>query len=229
MRETDLYPSVKAFLEGSGYTVMGEVRGCDVVAGRGGTVEVIVELKRGFTLDLLLQGVNRLSLCERVYLAVPSPTTPAQRRSWGARQRDAVKLCRRVGLGLMLVTTATGRVEVLAETGTYHPRTDKARQRRLADEFQRRRGDPTPGGVTGTPIMTAYRQDAAAIVHLLKAEGPLPVADIRRQTGIARAATIVQSNHYGWFQRVARGVYAVSDIGQTAALGAAVTGVSAPA
>jgi len=34
MLETDLYPPVKAFLEGQGYDVKGEVQDCDVVAIR---------------------------------------------------------------------------------------------------------------------------------------------------------------------------------------------------
>ena len=48
--ESDLYAPVKALLEGQGYVVKGEVRGCDVVAVRGGEPPVIVELKRVFGL-----------------------------------------------------------------------------------------------------------------------------------------------------------------------------------
>jgi hypothetical protein len=71
-REEQLYGPVKAFLEGQGYAVKGEVRGCDLVARRGDEPPVIVELKRAFTLELLLQGVDRLALSERVYVAVPA-------------------------------------------------------------------------------------------------------------------------------------------------------------
>ena len=35
MKETDLYPPVKAFLEAQGYEVKGEVGDCDLVAVRG--------------------------------------------------------------------------------------------------------------------------------------------------------------------------------------------------
>ena len=35
MREHDLYPPVKAFLEAPGYAVKGEIDSCDVVAIRG--------------------------------------------------------------------------------------------------------------------------------------------------------------------------------------------------
>ena len=42
MKETDLYPPVKRYLEGQGYTVKGEIDGCDVVAVRRGDEPVVV-------------------------------------------------------------------------------------------------------------------------------------------------------------------------------------------
>src|SRR5512137_2934537 len=71
--EDMLYRPVKRFLERQGYEVKGEVCGCDLVGRRGDEPAVIVELKLRFNLTLLLQGVDRLALSERVYLAVPRP------------------------------------------------------------------------------------------------------------------------------------------------------------
>ena len=70
--ETALYAPVKRFLEGRGYEVKGEVCGCDVVAVRTGTAAsvAVVELKLGVTLDLMLQGVDRMALADEVWLAV---------------------------------------------------------------------------------------------------------------------------------------------------------------
>src|SRR5436190_22187815 len=92
--ESDLYAPVKALLEGQGYSVKGEVRGCDVVAVRGDEPPLIVELKRTFGMGLVLQGVNRLSLSDAVYLAVGT---------WPKNLRAVKKLCRRLGFGLMIV------------------------------------------------------------------------------------------------------------------------------
>src|SRR5215213_8032322 len=85
--ETALYAPVKRFLEARGYQVKGEVCGCDLFARRRVDDQgddrideppVIVELKLRFTLALLLQGIDRLAVSERVYLAVPRPPRRAR-------------------------------------------------------------------------------------------------------------------------------------------------------
>ena len=102
--EAALYSPVKQFLERQGYEVKGEVRGCDLVARRGDEPPVIVELKLRFNLPLVLQGVDRLALTERVYLAVPRPRAARPRAGPLAPERPEIrKLCRRLGLGLILV------------------------------------------------------------------------------------------------------------------------------
>src|SRR5438477_9318086 len=79
LRETALYMPVKQFLERRGYEVKAEVRGCDLVARRGDEPLVVVELKLRLNLTLILQGVDRLALTERVYLALPRPAAPRRR------------------------------------------------------------------------------------------------------------------------------------------------------
>jgi len=95
--EQQLYPPVEAFLEGQGYAVKGEVNGCDLVAVRGEEPPLIVELKTSFSLPLVFQGVARQALSDNVYLAVP----PFSGRT--NRKKDALGLCRRLGLGLLMV------------------------------------------------------------------------------------------------------------------------------
>jgi hypothetical protein len=212
-REATLYSPVKAFLESRGYEVKGEVQGCDIVARRGDEPPVIVELKLRFNLALVLQGVNRLALTERVYLAVPRPPSARRRRSRGLNpdSPDVRKLCRRVGLGLILVG---GRnVEVLEEPGPYKPRMATARVLRLKEEFDRRLGDANVGGTTGVPIITAYRQDALRCVHTLAFGGPMRIGALRAATGVPGAARILQRNVYGWFTRIERGTYTLSEGG----------------
>ena len=56
--ETALYLPVKRFLEKLGFTVKGEVGGCDLVALSGDDPPIVVigELKQSFNLELILQA-----------------------------------------------------------------------------------------------------------------------------------------------------------------------------
>lgn len=197
--ETELYAPVKAFLEAQGYVVKGEVRGCDVVGVRDAGEPVVVELKRGFSLELVLQGVDRLALSPLVYLAVGA---------WPRRLSEVRRLCRRLGLGLMIVRR--GQVEVATDPVPYVPRRDRKATARLLGEHARRRGDPNSGGSTRVPVMTAYRQEALRCATLLEANGPMSLAALRAAGDVPAAAKILQRDVYGWFERRARGIYALS-------------------
>ena len=209
-RESDLYPPVKAFLEAQGYEVKGEIGGCDAVGRRGDEPPVIVELKLQFNLGLVLQGVDRLSLTDRVYLAV---ARPRGRRAAGAcvYHRGVRTLCRRLGLGLMTVETSPPGVEVLLDPEPYRPRKEAKRLGRLLGEHARRAGDPTRGGVTRTPIVTAYRQEALRCALLIR-DGECRSLKALRETGVVpNAPSILQRDVYGWFQRVSRATYTLTE------------------
>lgn len=220
-REVDLYPPVKAFLEGQGYEVKAEVQGCDVVAVRGDEPPVIVELKTAFSLPLVLQGVDRLALSPDVYLAVGVPARPAPGSLWRRERRGIRKLCRRLGLGLLAVHEPTARrpalVEPLLDPVPYRPRPERRRQGLLLREFAQRVGDPNTGGSTRRPIVTAYRQAALRCAVHLEAHGPTKAAVVAASTGVKTAATVMRHDVYGWFERVDRGVYRLTSSG-TAAL-----------
>jgi hypothetical protein len=215
LRETALYAPVKEFLERRGYEVKGEVRGCDLLARRGDEPLVVVELKRRLSLALVLQGVDRLALTERVYLAVPRPSS-LRRRSRGPApdSPDIRKLCRRLGLGLLLVGPRS--VEIIEEPVPYRPRPVKLRALRLKDEFDRRLGDANIGGAAAAPVVTAYRQDALRCARTLARGGPMHIAALRAAAGVPGAARILQRNVYGWFTRIKRGTYMLSDGGDAA-------------
>ena len=210
--EAALYGPVKRFLERLGYEVKGEVRGCDVVARRGDEPAVIVELKLRFNLALVLQGVDRLALSERVYVAVPRP--PRSARGLVPDAPRIRRLCRRLGLGLILVGRDT--VTVVEEPMPYRPRPAHQRAARLILEFERREGDMNVGGSRRAPIVTAYRQDALRCARALAANGPMRLEELRAATGVADAARMLQRDVYGWFTRLGRGIYTISDRGREA-------------
>jgi hypothetical protein len=208
--ETALYLPVKRFLENLGFTVKGEVRGCDLVALSGDDPPVVVigELKLSFNLELLLQAVDRAAACDEVWLAARMSARGKGRES-DARYRN---LCRRLGFG-MLAVTDSGQVEVIVKPATTAPRRDPKKRSRLVAEHTRRKGDPTSGGTTRSPIMTAYRQQALACASAL-ALGPRKVRELKPD--IPNASNILRANFYGWFDRVDRGVYGLTDAGRAA-------------
>lgn len=209
MRETDLYPPIKALLEGQGYTVKGEVGAVDVVALRGDEPPVLVELKTGFSLSLYHQAIARLGLSDTVYIAVPKPKGRTAKRSL----KDNIALCRRLGLGLITVRS-DARTEVHCDPGPYAPRKSKAKQAKLLREFQRLRGDPNDGGATRHGIVTAYRQDALRCAAYLAEHGAARGRDVAAATGVGGATTLMRANHYGWFEKVETGVYGLTEAGR---------------
>lgn len=207
--ETSLYAPVKAFLEAQGFEVKGEIRGCDLVAIREDEPRrlVIGELKMTLSLDLLLQGVDRMRAADEVWLAV------RQSRKGRDTDRRAIRLCRLLGLGLLAVTASTGRVQILAEPSPYKPRTDDRKRKLLLREHAARTGDPATGGTTRQPLMTAYRQQALTCAAAMR-PGPARPRDLKTQA--PEAASILLRNVYGWFERVERGLYRLTETGEAA-------------
>lgn len=205
-READLYPPIKAFLTRAGWTVKGEVGAADVVARRDDAL-LIVELKRAFSLTLFHQGIARLALTDQVYLAVPDG---GRRKA----QQANVALARRLGLGVMTVRPRDGHVTVLAEPGPYAPRKSKKKTARLLSAFDRLDGDPNAGGATRHGLVTGYRQDALRCARFLAVHGPSTGAKVRDWAEVPAATRIMRENHYGWFDKVARGTYQLNAAGR---------------
>jgi hypothetical protein len=208
--ETSLYLPVKLFLQSLGFVVKGEIGGCDIVAlGQDGSPLVVIgELKLSFNLELVLQGVDRAAACDEVWLAARLSARGKGRES-DPRFRN---LCRRLGFGLLGVSQI-GEVRILVSPAAPGPRRDARRRSRLVDEHRRRQGDPVAGGGSRVPIMTAYRQQALACA-LAMTRAPRRPRDLK--AAIPDAAKILLHNVYGWFARVDRGLYGLTDAGRAA-------------
>lgn len=206
-RETDLYPILKALFQRHGYEVKGEVGAADLVATKADAEPIIVEMKLSFSLALFHQAIARLSLTDRVYVAVQKP-----------KGRKALaqnlKLCRRLGLGMITVDLGRARAEIHADPGSYAPRKAKKKAAQLLEEFHRRLGDPNVGGATRHGIVTNYRQDALRCAIYLAEYGASKGAAVARDTGVPMATRIMANNHYGWFCRIKTGVYDLTPEGQ---------------
>ena len=212
MKESDLYPPLKQFLESQNYIVKGEVQDCDVLAVRGEEAPVIVELKQSFNLNVILQAVERLSMTEKVYIGVPK-----QCKNLIRQRKHIMKLLRMLGLGLVVIDLEQVRVQVdvVLDPAEYRPRRSKHRQERLLGEFMQRVGDPNVGGAERRKgIMTAYRQRALIIARFLQKQGPTKASTIAQMVEDPKARDILYNNVYGWFERVSLGVYELSPRGE---------------
>lgn len=208
LKESDLYPPLKAWLESNGYEVHGEVLNCDLAARRGGEL-VLIELKRAVNLELLLQLTRRQEAEAAVYAAVPAPK--AVNRRW----RELTRLIKRLEAGLILIfpDSPTQRVEV-----AFHPMPSESRRRKtltraILAEMSGRGADLNHGGSTRRKIMTAYRELALGVAEALERLGPTSPKAISAEGLGPKAGSILRDNHYGWFERLGRGLYGLTVAG----------------
>ncbi|MDD9923315.1 MAG: DUF2161 family putative PD-(D/E)XK-type phosphodiesterase [Boseongicola sp.] len=209
MQETELYPPIKSFLEGQGYEVKSEIGPVDVMALRGDDPPIIVELKTGFSLSLVHQAVARLKVTDAVYIAVPRKTGAA---FWSSL-KNMKMLCRRLGIGLITVRMKDELVEIHCDPAPYQPRKQAKRRDALLREFAKRNGDPNEGGSTRAGLVTAYRQDAIKCAEVLSEHGASKGAFVACTADVKHATRLMADNHYGWFERVERGVYGLTATG----------------
>lgn len=209
--EKDMYPFLRDYLIGLGYTVTGEVGSCDIVA-RDGESLIAVEMKRGLGMKLLLQGVERQDCFDAVYLALP-----AEGSSISPNLKRYLKLIKRLELGLLLVRRLSHRtrVELLFHPMQVQRRKNHRGRKAILRELSGRSGDFTPGGSRGK-VVTAYREEALYLALLLENRDTLSPAMCRALGASGRAGAILRDNHYGWFNRVGRGLYRLDPAGRKA-------------
>ena len=214
--ESNLYEPVRDYLSSLGYDVKAEVRGCDVTAVKGDEL-IVVELKTGFTMELIYQGLERQRIAESVYLAVPLP----KRGYMAPRYHDMLRLCRKLELGLIFVGfTSEGKpqIDVAVNPEIFKGiRKDKREMLAVLTEHNGRTGSLNTGGVTRRKIMTVYKEQALRIAKLLRDAGEQTAAEVRAETGIEKAAVILGRNYYKWYAVTAKigknNIYAVTEAG----------------
>lgn len=198
--EKDLYGPVKSYLEGLGYEVKGEVKNCDITALRDGEL-LVVELKRGFTLELIYQAMDRQRIADGVYVAVPLP----KRGYWAPHIREMESLCRRLELGLIFVGFSSGgipQIDVAVHPKeASRPRRDKKRRLAVIREHESRTGSNNTGGVTRKKILTAYKEQALLTARILRDNGPMLAREVKKAGGPPNTTSILSRNVLGWFHR----------------------------
>ncbi|WP_458408193.1 DUF2161 family putative PD-(D/E)XK-type phosphodiesterase [Anaerotignum sp.] len=211
-KETDLYEPIRAFLEEEGYQVQAEVKDCDIAAVKDGQL-VIVELKKAFNLKLVYQGLERQSLTEQVFVAIPRPKKGAREKAW----KDMLKLLKRLELGLLTVAldSPLKTVDVVLEPSDSLAWKNRKKREKVQAELEQRQVDANVGGMTRRKIMTAFREKSIRLACILEREGQVSLASLRER-GMEDSVGILSRNYDKWFRRVEKGVYALSEKGTEA-------------
>ena len=214
--EVDLYEPIKNYFTEQKYDVYGEVNDCDVVAVKEEEL-IIVELKLRLNLDLVMQATKRQRLTDQVYVAIPRPTYSLRTQKW----RDIVYLMRRLEVGLLVVSFQTDEEQVKV---IHHPtpfdrvksmQRSKKRRNSLLTEIEGRTGDFNIGGSNKIKIMTAYKETCIHIACCLMHHGPLSAKSLREIGTGEKTSRILIKNYEEWFDRIERGVYAISEKGKS--------------
>jgi hypothetical protein len=208
-REVELFDPIRDALERRGWIVRAEVEHCDIVAYDQGRL-IVIELKRRFGVEVLLQAVARQRITADVYLGLPR----AALRS-AAQRRRAGRLLRRLELGLILVDLdrSPAAVDIVIEPKPYRKRISSRLRTRVLEEMIGRSGGQNRGGTSATKLMTAYRENALQIACCLAQRGAMAPRELRTLGCGPKTSSILQRNVYGWFRRVSLGIYDLTSSG----------------
>ncbi len=213
MTEKELYPPIHDLFEKLGYKVNAEVRDCDMTAVKDGEL-IIVELKRNLTVALLAQGIKRLRTGAKVYVAAPKPKQYSFRKL-----RGTFAVIKKLELGLIFVTL---RGEYSFAEIVFPPREFKptgrnyTMRKEIIKEIEGRTVDTNTGGVTGTKIVTAYTERCIHIACMLDMYGDMTTKEIKAKGGGDNAYGILNRNVFGWFEKIDRFTYRITDKGRRA-------------
>ncbi len=215
-REEELYKPIHDLLVDLGYMVRSEVSHCDIAAVKDDQL-LVVEMKKSLNLDVILQAALRQRLADTVYVAVPKPGKTLFSKRW----KNIYYLLKRLQLGLMFVTLKEGLsfVEIAFDPSPFDMSKSKGssgkKRAKLLEEFEARHGDHNTGGSTRKKLMTVYREHAMHIACCFIKHGPLSPKALRQLgTHEKKTAGILGKNHYGWFEKISKGLYDISEKGR---------------
>ena len=207
-KETDLYNPIRDLLTGQGFTVRGEVKGCDIAAVKDEKLWVI-EMKLSINIKLIFQAMERQTATDWVFVAVPRP-----RKARDGTFMKLQRLLKKLQIGL--ITVALDSPARLAEIVLFPAgRADKinAKSTKLRQEIAGRISD-TVGGSQGT-VNTAYRERCVRIACLLEAHGNLSANELIKVHGCEKdTSAILRLNYYNWYIRPSKGRYELSRAGR---------------
>lgn len=209
--ESELFLPVKTLFENMGYQVNAEVKDCDVTAVKDDEL-IIAELKKNLSVTLLSQGLQRQKTGAVTYIAVPKPKNYSPKTF-----RDTLYVIKKLELGLIFVNLRDeySYAEIIYEPQPFVPvQKNRARFRKIMKEIDGRTIDTNIGGVTGRKIATAYTEKCINIACILDMYGELSPKEVKSFGGDEKCGYIMNSNAYGWFKKIRKGIYAITTEGR---------------
>ncbi|MBV7505418.1 hypothetical protein KW850_09140 [Bacillus sp. sid0103] len=211
LQEIDLYKPIQTYFVHEGYEVYGEVKDCDIVAVKDEEL-VVIELKLNLTVDLLIQAAKRQRITDKVYVAIPKPKHRLNSKQW----TEKCHLIRRLELGLIVVSSPgkQGKAEIIFDPTPFLRRKNKLKRESILKEINGRSADYNVGGSNRTKIMTAYKENCIQIACYLENLGPLSPKKLIHLGSGKNTSSILTKNYYGWFERIKRGTYVITEKGK---------------
>lgn len=209
-----MYEPLQKYLRNQGYRVNSEVKNCDITAMKEGEL-ILIELKMRFSLSLVYQLLDRKTMVDSVYAALPV---------WGAgsslpRSKHVKSLLKRIEVGLIFVRflKRSTRVEVVFHPQPFEARRRKKKRESIIREIEGRYGEFNKGGsAVGDKRISTYKQEAIRIAWLLSRMGSASPKQLRNEGCGDKTQPILSQNLYGWFEKERRGVYMLSKEGYKA-------------
>ena len=227
--EKELFAPIKKYFETLGYVCDGEVNDIDLYMrkevmtdeedgkpAKKVELSAAVELKQTLDFKSIQQAAVRQKIVDDVYIGIFKP-----RDLYSKSYRDKIYLLKRLGIGLIVVGKRIKTVDIVTEPVVTELKKFKSQSKRkkeaLEKEFGHRRVKSNTGGVTGTKIMTAYREDALLVLDALaELGGEGSPKEVREISGVEKAYGVLRGNPYGWFENVSKGKYSIRDKGYDA-------------
>ena len=210
MKETELYAPVKKLFLSQGFDVKGEVKDVDVIAYHQ-DVMIGVELKTKVSLKLIYQAIDRQKILDQVYIAIPKDAIYQSKSLY----RNFTHLLKRLEIGLIVVDGE--EAEVIIEAVPFDRNLSRSRYKKrktmLDKELRLRKNNKNVGGTNGKKI-TRYKELVIDIGNYLFLNTKASPKEIKEKTGIEKTASILQKNYDGYFKRVDRGIYQLTEKGK---------------
>lgn len=214
MLEKELYKPIKVLFEREGFIVDGEVKKIDMVCIKD-DINVAVELKKELNLKVITQAAIRQKTMDIVYVGIYSPKS-----LYNKQFKEKLYLLKRLGIGLIMVSPKSLSAQVykdptVTETKKYKQQ-NKHKRDQIINEMSARRLKNNMGGINKAKIMSGYREDSLLVLNAAEKFDFVSGKEIKEITNINRATNIMYQNYYGWFEKISRGTYRVSDKGRKA-------------